>query len=40
MTIKEFLGHESIQTTQIYAEMTLDHVRRSYDQHHPRDKQD
>ena len=40
MTIKEFLGHESIQTTQIYAEMTLDHVRRSYDKHHPRDKQD
>ena len=40
MTIKEFLGHESIQTTQIYAEMTLDHVRRSYDRHHPRDKQD
>jgi integrase/recombinase XerD len=38
MTIKEFLGHESIQTTQIYAEMTLDHVRRSYDKHHPRDK--
>ncbi len=38
MTIKEFLGHESIQTTQIYAEMSLDHVRRSYDEHHPRDK--
>jgi site-specific recombinase XerD len=39
MTIKEFLGHESIQTTQIYAEMTLEHVRRSYEQHHPRDRQ-
>ncbi|MDQ2816892.1 MAG: tyrosine-type recombinase/integrase [Candidatus Eremiobacteraeota bacterium] len=38
MTIKEFLGHESIQTTQIYAEMTLEHVRRSYEQHHPRDR--
>ncbi len=38
MTIKEFLGHASVQTTQIYAEMTLDHVRRSYDAHHPRDK--
>jgi len=38
MTIKEFLGHASIQTTQIYAEMTLDHVRRSYDKHHPRDR--
>lgn len=40
MTIKEFLGHESIQTTQIYAEMTLEHVRRSYQQHHLRDKAD
>jgi len=38
MTIKEFLGHESIQTTQIYAEMTLEHVRRSYEKHHPRDR--
>jgi integrase/recombinase XerC len=38
MTIKEFLGHESIQTTQIYAEMSMDHVRRSYDLHHLRDK--
>ncbi|PZR57352.1 MAG: hypothetical protein DLM50_06450 [Candidatus Meridianibacter frigidus] len=40
MTIKEFLGHESVQTTQIYAKMTMDHVRRSYDQHHPRDRAD
>jgi site-specific recombinase XerD len=40
MTIKEFLGHESIQTTQIYSEMTRDHVRRSYDAHHPRDRAD
>lgn len=38
MTIKEFLGHESIQTTQIYAQMTLEHVRRSYEAHHPRDR--
>lgn len=38
MTIKEFLGHESIQTTQIYAKMSMDHVRRSYDLHHPRDR--
>ena len=38
MTIKEFLGHESIQTTQIYAQMTLDHVRKSYEKHHPRDR--
>ena len=38
MTIKEFLGHESVQTTQIYAEMTMEHVRRSYEAHHPRDR--
>jgi integrase/recombinase XerC len=38
MTIKEFLGHESIQTTQIYAEMTMEHVRRSYNEHHFRDR--
>ncbi|HXM18977.1 MAG TPA: site-specific tyrosine recombinase/integron integrase [Candidatus Tumulicola sp.] len=40
MTIKDFLGHESIQTTQIYAEMTQDHVRKSYEEHHPRDRAD
>jgi len=40
MTIKEFLGHESIQTTQIYAEMTMEHVRRSYEEHHLRDRED
>lgn len=40
MTIKEFLGHESIQTTQIYAEMTMEHVRKSYEQHHLRDQVD
>jgi site-specific recombinase XerD len=39
MTIKDFLGHESIQTTQLYAEMALDHVRRSLEKHHPRDHQ-
>ena len=40
MTIKEFLGHESVQTTQIYAQMTLEHVRKSYEEHHPRDRAD
>jgi site-specific recombinase XerD len=39
MTIKDFLGHESIQTTQLYAEMALDHVRRSLEKHHPRDRE-
>jgi site-specific recombinase XerD len=40
MTIKDFLGHESVQTTQIYAKMTQEHVRRAYEKHHPRDKAD
>jgi site-specific recombinase XerD len=39
MTIKEFLGHASIQTTQIYAQMESEHVRRSLEKHHPRDRQ-
>ena len=38
MTIKDFLGHESVQTTQIYAKMTLEHVRKAYKEHHPRDR--
>ncbi len=38
MTIKDFLGHESVQTTQIYAKMTLEHVRKAYREHHPRDR--
>jgi site-specific recombinase XerD len=40
MTIKEFLGHESVQTTQIYTKMTMEHVRRKYEQHHLRDRAD
>jgi site-specific recombinase XerD len=39
MTIKDFLGHASIQTTQIYAQMKPAHVKRSYEKHHPRDQQ-
>jgi site-specific recombinase XerD len=38
MTIKKFLGHESVQTTQIYTEMGMDYVRKTYDEHHPRDR--
>jgi site-specific recombinase XerD len=38
MTIKDFLGHENVQTTQIYAKMTLEHVRKAYREHHPRDR--
>jgi site-specific recombinase XerD len=36
MTIKELLGHESVATTQIYAKVTLEHMRQAYDEAHPR----
>ena len=37
MTIKELLGHESVATTQIYAQVTLEHMRQAYEEGHPRD---
>lgn len=37
MTIKELLGHESLATTQIYTNVSLEHMRRTYDDAHPRD---
>jgi len=36
MTIKELLGHESVATTQIYAQVTLEHMRQAYEEAHPR----
>ncbi|MHB8140128.1 MAG: site-specific tyrosine recombinase/integron integrase [Vulcanimicrobiaceae bacterium] len=38
MTIKELLGHESLSTTQIYTNISLEHMRRGYEDAHPRDR--
>jgi len=40
MTIKELLGHESLATTQIYTNVSVEHMRKTYDDAHPRDKRD
>ena len=40
MTIKELLGHESLATTQIYTNVSLEHMRRTYDGAHPRDERE
>ncbi len=34
--VQELLGHESISTTEIYTHLTSEHVRREYDEAHPR----
>lgn len=34
-TIQEMLGHESLQATQKYTHLNLDHLARSLEQHHP-----
>lgn len=39
ITIAEFLGHESVATTQIYTNLSMDHKRRAYDEAHPRDRE-
>jgi site-specific recombinase XerD len=36
--IQEFLGHQRLDTTQIYAKVTLSGLRRSYNKTHPKEK--
>lgn len=35
--VQELLGHESIETTQIYARPSLENIKRVYKMHHPRE---
>jgi len=36
--VKEFLGHQSLSTTQIYTHLSFSQLRRDYDKAHPREK--
>lgn len=36
--IQEFLGHEKMSTTQVYAKVTLSGLRKHYNKHHPRER--
>lgn len=35
-TVKEFLGHSSLQSTQIYTHLSFNDIKRAYDKAHPR----
>lgn len=36
--IQEFLGHEKLSTTQVYAKVTLSGLRKHYNRAHPRER--
>lgn len=38
MTIKKLLGHESLATTEIYLDASIEHMRKAYEGAHPLDK--
>jgi integrase/recombinase XerD len=37
-SVQELLGHVNISTTQVYTQLTKEHVRRTYEESHPRAK--
>ena len=36
--IQEFLGHERLDTTEIYARVTMSGLRKHFNRHHPRER--